>query len=260
MSPDPSIVSRADSLIASSIYEKRGSAAVTDYKPSCTGTICTFTSPTEPPQSDRLRDNFDINLANPTTTSESLGAKHNITLIQSTWSSADLPNPAPTENLNYTVFGAWMEHSVFFVSVTQGQFSGDAYNSNRSVAAGQLSSTRPSGNATWRGRMVGSLISGTGRSNKLQGDATLTYSLDSQSLDADFTAIRKLDTAAAHSVPSVRFSGVPVDEQGGFDDGTAGGSASQPWIHGAFYGPDHAETAGVFRSANIVGAFGAKKQ
>ena len=255
-----SIVSRADSLIASSIYEKRGSAAVTDYKPSCTGTICTFTSPTEPPQSDRLRDNFDINLANPTTTSESLGAKHNITLIQSTWSSADLPNPAPTENLNYTVFGAWMEHSVFFVSVTQGQFSGDPYNSNRSVAAGRLSNSRPSGNATWQGRMVGTLLSETNRGDKLQGDAALTYSLDSQSLNAAFTAIQNLDMEAGPFLPPVEFRGVPVDGKGGFEQGPRGGSASQAWLHGAFYGPDHREAAGVFRSANIVGAFGAKQQ
>ena len=256
------IVSRADSLIASSLSEQRGSADVTDYKPSCTGTTCIFTSSTETLEpSERLGDNFVINLANPTTGSTSLGTEHNITLIESTWSSAHLADVSgPPQDLNYTVFGAWMEHSVFFAAVVQGQFSGDPYNSNRSVAAGRLSSTRPSGNATWRGRMVGSLISGTGRGNKLQGDASLTYSLDSQSLDADFTAIRNLDTAAAHSVPSVEFSGVPVDEQGGFEDGTAGGSASQPWIHGAFYGPGHAEAAGVFRSANMVGAFGAKKR
>ena len=68
------IVSRADSLIASSLSEQRGSAAVTDYKPSCTGTTCIFTSSAvtlEP--SERLGDNFVINLANPTTTSKSSG-------------------------------------------------------------------------------------------------------------------------------------------------------------------------------------------
>ena len=31
-------------------------------------------------------------------------------------------------------------------------------------------------------------------------------------------------------------------------------------IHGAFYGPGHAETVGIFERLNIVGAFGAKRQ
>ena len=256
------IVSRADSLIASSLSEQRGSTAVTSYKPSCTGTTCIFTSSavTLEPR-ERLGGNFVINLANPTTRSKSLGTQHNITLIESTWSSAHLADVSgPPQDLNYTVFGAWMEHSVFFAAVVQGQFSGDPYNSNRSVAAGQLSNSRPSGNATWQGRMVGSLLTGTNRGDKLQGDATLTYSLTTRMLDAAFTDIRNMDTQEAHSVPSVRFSGVPVDEQGGFEQGQSGGSASQPWIHGAFYGPGHAEAAGVFRSANMVGAFGAKKR
>ena len=108
--------------------------------------------------------------------------------------------------------------------------------------------------------MVGSPLSGTSRGQRLQGNASLTYSLTSQTLNAAFTNIRNLDTEAAHSVPSVQFTGVPVDGQGQFEDGPTGGSASQPWLHGAFYGPDHGKTAGVFRSSNMVGAFGAKQQ
>ena len=30
-------------------------------------------------------------------------------------------------------------------------------------------------------------------------------------------------------------------------------------IQGGFYGPGHAETAGIFEQSNIVGAFGAKR-
>ena len=153
-----------------------------------------------------------------------------------------------------------MEHSVFFTALIQGQWDGDPYNSNQSMAAGELSSTRPSGDATWQGRMVGSLISETNRGDKLQGDASLTYRLDTRSLGATFTAIQNLDRAAGPFLPPVEFSGVPVDGQGRFEQGPRGGSASQAWLHGAFYGPDHREAAGVFRSSNIVGAFGAKKQ
>ena len=60
-----------------------------------------------------------------------------------------------------------MEHSVFFTAVIRGQFSGEDYNSNRSMAAGELSNSRPSGNTTWQGRMVGSLLTGTNRGDKL---------------------------------------------------------------------------------------------
>ena len=158
------------------------------------------------------------------------------------------------------MFGAWMDHSVFFTATSQGQFSDAAYNSNLSMADGQLSSSRPPGNATWQGLMVGTPVTGTSRGHRLRGDASLTYRLTSQVLDADFTNIRNLDRQAVHSVPSVVFTGVPVDEQGKFEDGPRGGSASQAWLHGAFYGPDHDEAAGVFRSSNIVGAFGAKQQ
>ena len=31
-------------------------------------------------------------------------------------------------------------------------------------------------------------------------------------------------------------------------------------IHGALYGPDHAEAAGIFENLNIIGAFGAKRE
>ena len=119
-----------------------------------------------------------------------------------------------------------MDHSVFFTSLTGGQFFRNAYNQNVSIAAGHLSGSPPPGTATWQGLMVGSFLTGVGRGDRLQGDASLTYSLTSQVLDAAFTNIRNLDTETAHSVPAVQFTRVPVDEQGQFQDGPRGGSAS----------------------------------
>ena len=103
--------------------------------------------------------------------------------------------------------------------------------------------------------MVGMPATGAGRGDRLQGDATLTYSLGNQSLDAAFTNIQNIDRLAAHSVTSVSFTGVPVDRRGEFQGGITGNQ-----IQGGFYGPDHAEAAGVFEQSNIVGAFGAKKR
>ena len=196
------IVSRANSLIASPWSVQRGSAAVTNYQPSCTETTCTFTSPTAgliPPPPQRLDAN--LHLARPGINTESLGTQHHITLIQSSWSSADKKTPHPSEELNFVMFGAWMDHSVFFTSLTGGQFFRNAYNQNVSIAAGHLSGSPPPGTATWQGLMVGSFLTGVGRGDRLQGDASLTYSLTSQVLDAAFTNIRNLDTETAHSVP-----------------------------------------------------------
>ena len=94
------------------------------------------------------------------------------------------------------------------------------------MADGQLSGSRPPGTATWQGLMVGTPVTGTSRGHRLQGDASLTYRLASQVLDADFTNIRNLDRQAVHSVPAVQFTRVPVDGQGQFQDGPTGGSAS----------------------------------
>ena len=111
------IAARANSLIASPWSVQRGSAAVTNYQPSCTGTTCTFTSPTAgliPPPPQRLDAN--LHLARPGINTESLGRQHHITLSQSSWSSADKKTPHPSENLNFVMFGAWMDHSVFFTA------------------------------------------------------------------------------------------------------------------------------------------------
>ena len=46
------------------------------------------------------------------------------------------------------------------------------------------------------------------------------------------------------------FNDIPVGPQGTFQSGLTGNR-----IQGGFYGPGHAEAAGVFEQSNIVGAF-----
>lgn len=149
-----------------------------------------------------------------------------------------------------------MDHSGFLVQEDRGiPVGGVPANMRWNMAGGDLTRSRPLGNATWQGLMVGTPARGSGKGQRLQGNATLTYDLDSATLDAAFTNIQNVDRLQPHSVSAVRFDNINVSDRGTFQ---AGSSDNQ--IQGGFYGPDHAETAGVFEQSNIIGAFGAKKQ
>ena len=74
-------------------------------------------------------------------------------------------------------------------------------------------------------------------------------------LDIGFGSIKNIDRGTAHTTSTVLFADVPIGSGGTFEAGFAGNR-----IQGGFYGPNHAETAGIFEQSNIVGAFGAKRQ
>ena len=208
----------------------------------CSEARCTVTDPaTGRSQAVRISD---IELVNDGT--EALGTKHGVTL------SATASEHMGRE---VTAFGAWMDHSGFSVQTT-GQTVGDiAVDSRNGIAGGILTGARPAGSATWRGLMVGRPATGEDRHDRLLGDAVLSYDMDAGALDAAFTGIVNIDRNAAHSTTVVRFVDVAVGAQGTFAAGEPGDS-----IQGAFHGPVHAETAGVFEHSNIVGAFGARAQ
>ena len=83
----------------------------------------------------------------------------------------------------------------------------------------------------------------------------LSYDPDSATLDAVFSSIRNIDRLQPHSVSTVRFDNVNMSNGGTFQAGSLDNQ-----IQGGFYGPGHAEAAGVFEKSNIIGAFGAKKR
>ena len=233
------ILFRTDSWLVSTLHvdaSELGLANLT-WESSCVGTSCTLT--------DNLINSTvpfplrRISIASPDAgKSELLGTKHGITLIQQLDEQGEFdPNS----------LGAWMQHSFFATEA----FDGAGLKGSLGIAGGDLTRSRPRGNATWYGLMVGTAI---GDNELLQGDATLMYSLDDQRLDASFTDIQNLDSEP-HSVTSVDFTDVPVDARGEFKTGSTGNR-----IRGGFYGPDHAETAGTFEKSNIVGAFGAKRE
>ena len=233
----PGILARADSMLASSMYGNSDSSELPTFlAPStCSGTSCTWT---EPNTGIRLRNslsNIGTNL-----TGEMIGTKHGVTVRRDIGS-------------DYWSLASWLDHSAVGAGAEWDASEGVRVTARYSLAGGDRTGSRPSGNATWQGLMVGTPATGAGRGDRLLGDATLTYDSGTQMLDARFTNIQNIDRLQAHSVPTIGFMGVPVGTTGSFVAGTAGNR-----IQGELYGPNHAEAAGVFEQLNIVGAFGTK--
>ena len=237
---------RANALVASTLYgEVEGEEfhVVAD----CSGTRCSLTAHlagVSLPFGEMVLEDL-LNLGAAPGVRRAVLAKDGITLVERR-GMADNP---------YREYGAWMDHGAF--SVRTGMRSSDApvTTLRGALVGGEIAGSRPLASATWQGVMVGAPARGDSRDDILQGDATLTYDLESQMLDADFTDIVNLDRNAAHTVGTVRFDNVPVD-----GDGTFGYGNVDDQIRGAFGGSGHEEAGGVFEKLGIVGAFGAKRQ
>lgn len=239
----PSIVSRADSLLLSNVYAHTSSSDLPTFRlrASCSGTVCRL-------EERRLGYYDTISLSDLGIVSgneQPVGTKHGVTLIRDT---------GQHEGVDYRSLGAWMQNAGFSVQVDRETVEGVQINSRIGIVAGDLTGSPPAGGATWQGLMVGTPAEGTGRGDRLQGDATLTYSLADQTMGATFTNIQNIDRLRAHSVSTVSFTDVLVKANGEFQAGLTGNH-----IQGGFYGPGHAEVAGIFEQQNIVGAFGAKR-
>ena len=239
------ILPRSDSLLVSTAFAETDSSAVPGFQiqADCSGMRCALSEP-----SVGLLETVDLqdlaqDLVSPFDASAIL-TKYSITLMQG--------RVGNTGSLY-----SWMNHAAFAVQTEGIPEQGINYEFLYGVAAGDLAGTRPDEiTGTWRGLMVGSPQRGIFRGNRLQGDAILTYTGGaSSSIDAEFTDIRDIDRLTSYSTTSVRFDDIPVSAGGTYRAGAAGNR-----IQGGFYGPRHAEAAGVFEQADIVGAFGAKRQ
>ena len=111
------------------------------------------------------------------------------------------------------------------------------------------------GSATWLGLMTGTPVAGEDRGDRLAGTAALSHDPGAGTLDAAFGGIVNVDRRAAHPVGTVLFENVAVAPDGTFGRGQAGAR-----IQGGFFGPGHAEAAGVFERSGMVGAFGARRR
>ena len=236
----PGIVERTDSLIVSTIVGETSHADLPTFRirTNCAGTQCSWRESTTG-VSGSLGLN-DLEFASGR--SRAVLTKNGITVME-----------GQAEDVE--AYGAWMDHAFFAVQSERTATQGITLTGRYGIAGGDLTGIRPNVTATWLGLMVGTPSAGALRGNVLQGDAALTYTLGSGALDAAFTDIRNLDTGAAHSTSTLRFDDVPVATDGTYEAGLTGNR-----IQGGFYGPDHAEAAGIVEQSGIVGAFGAKRQ
>ena len=244
------IFARSDSLILTTMHGETGSAEIPTFRlvTQCSGTQCTVTEPLTGSVDTIELANAPLRQGAPT----AIGSKHGITLLweTSTHTGADLAS-----------LGAWLEHSSFSIlneSQTSEEGTIDVW---YGTTVGDLTETSPTGSATWLGIMVGTPVTGDARGERLVGDAALTYDFPPEgdgsgpSLDVAFGGIKNIDRGTAHTVETVLFGSVEVDAEGTFGAGFVGSR-----IQGAFYGPNHAEAAGIFEQQDIVGAFGAHRQ
>ena len=241
------IFARADSLIMSTIHGETGNAEFPTFRHTtqCGGTQCTVTEPLSGTVGTIELPNTPLRHGAAT----AIGSKHGITLVSesSVHTGADLAS-----------LGAWLEHGTFAILNERQTGEDGTVDVWYGITVGDLTGTAPGpipGTATWLGIMVGTPIAGDDRGDRLVGTAALNYDMSAGGLDAGFSGIKNIDRGTAHSVDTVIFSDLAVEPDGTFARGQSGAL-----IQGGFYGPGHAEAAGIFEHSNIVGAFGATRQ
>ncbi|MBC6441663.1 MAG: hypothetical protein GDA53_00775, partial [Rhodobacteraceae bacterium] len=241
------IEARADARGISTIYGETSSSALPTFtlEADCDDSnICTITEPTTGLSETIDLADFSVIVDH----DRAVLTKHGVTLLEGRGGDG---------GPDYRIYGTWMDHAGFAVETgASGQVNGVTITLRGAQAFGDAAESNPAADATWRGLMVGTPTRGARRDNLLQGDVELTFTAADNMVDATFSDIKDLDRNAPHTVTEVRFMNVPVTD-GGYTDGTRG---SGTWIEGAFGGPNHEETAGVFEQQDIVGAYGAKKE
>ncbi len=235
----------ADSVILSTMRVKvAGPDATLAFRwlPACAGPRCEMHDP-----ATGETDTFDL-AASPVVRgdAQAIGSAHGITLLSETGQHM---------GLDRTSLGAWMEHGSFGI-FTDRLMAGEVESTySYALALGDLTNRPPTGSATWLGIMVGTPTAGDEEGDRLVGTAALNYDMAAGGLDAAFSGIRNIDRRTAPGVEAVIFSNLAVSPDGTFARGQSGAR-----IQGGFYGPYHAEAAGIFEQSDIVGAFGATKQ
>lgn len=239
------IVSRADSLILSTTYVETSHRDLPEFRihAQCSATRCELSEAVT-----GYRDTLhleDLEFIEGDTVA--VGTGNGITLMFGTASDMEL---------DYATLGGWMEHSGFGVQAGEGVFEGARVSALVGMAGGDLTRAPLTGSATWLGLMVGMPTTGSARGDRLEGIAALNYDMAAGGgIDIAFSGIVNIDRRTPHSTPVVQFVDVPLGRRGTFEAGLAGNR-----VQGGFYGPNHAEAAGIFEQSGIVGAFGAKRQ
>ena len=239
------IVSRADSLAVSTMHTEavlpEGTLTLRQLS-ECSGAECVLLDPTTGETETVGLDMAAAGLGD----AEAIGSAHGITLMS---------NSGQHMGVDVSSLGAWMEHGSF--ALNRVRAAGEEFESDslHAMALGDLTDSPLTGSASWLGIMVGTPIAGDDRGDRLVGTAALNYDMSAGVLDAGFSGIKNIDRGTAHSVETVIFTDLAVGPDGTFARGQSGAR-----IQGGFYGPGHAEAAGIFEQSHIVGAFGARRQ
>jgi len=239
------IVSRVDSLVVSTMHTE---AVLPDETltirqvSECSGAECKLLDPTTGDTETAGLDTAMLGLGD----AEAIGSAHGITLITGSWRQM---------GVDVTALGAWMEDGSFALNRVHAVGEEVESDTLHAVALGDLTAEPLTGSATWLGIMVGTPIAGDDRGDRLVGMAALNYDMAAGALDAGFSGIKNIDRGTAHDVETVIFSDLAVGSDGTFARGQSGTR-----IQGGFYGPGHAEAAGIFEHSDMIGAFGTKRQ
>ena len=239
------IVSRADSLVVSTAHSElvfSDKTLTIRQLSECSGAVCELLDPTTGETDTATLDGAVVELGD----AEPIGSAHGVTLMSQSGRQM---------GLDVTALGAWMEHGSFSLNSVRAVSEEVESETLHAAALGDLTDRPLTGSASWLGIMVGTPTVGEDRGDRLVGTAALNYDIASGGLDAGFSAIRNIDRGTAHSVEAVVFSNLAVAPDGTFASGQSGTR-----IQGGFYGPGHAEAAGIFEQSNVVGAFGARRQ
>ena len=237
---------RADSLILSTMHVEAAlpdsTTLSTQRLAACSGAQCELTDVTSGETETVGIGGSEI----PLDAAEAIGSKHGVTLTRQGGSHT---------TVEMTAFGAWLDHSAFALNDFRYTGGGAGSSTVQTSALGALTGLPPTDSAAWLGLMVGTPTAGEGKGDRLVGDAALNYDMAAGGLDIAFSGIANIDRGTAHATPTVQFQDVPVAADGTFARGQGGHR-----VQGGFYGPGHAEAAGIFEQSNIVGAFGAKRR
>ena len=151
-----------------------------------------------------------------------------------------------TGSTSYLEYGGWLDHSMFYLAVSDldSGFHADAY------SLGMATGTNPvSGNATWTGSVIGVDTHVIGRGRALGGEAKINVDFADADVDVEFTFMTyHLKGNITH--PDITWNDLPLNA----------GEFGSDTIHGVFYGPNHEEVGGVFRRDNFLGTFGGSRE
>ena len=157
----PGIPGRADSIIASTIFGTSDNPLLPAIQApaECSGSTCSVSI-----QAVGFSYDLDLQeLSAPTSGVEAVLAREGITTL---YYGDDEEN-----GYDVRLYGAWMHHGAFAVGTVAGEVSGTSMTGSAGLAGGGLTGSAPTGDAVWKGIMVGAPQGGE---DILQGDAMLT--------------------------------------------------------------------------------------